>query len=697
MIRLRCSSVLSALAIAVLPAAAQPTLDTCAIFNSGPLQDFLSDVGFIDDIDLNGEVTVNNGFVSTNGNGVPDATSELRALENILNDPDFDNGVLTHQQVREAWEANYNQMRSEQFGNLLSSILEDFAPGLIELFAAYATLGDGFYNETGDDTGTGEGSFGFAAAAYSQIDGLLDLVPGIPGSALLADDTMNPQDFVLLTELAGIDTADADGDGLSNRDEFDVFGPGACNFKEDGAKGGPEGVYPEAVLTPDFDQDGMDDEYEARFRSVDGLPGLLPDQPDAGGNIDEDLLTNLEEFFRDSDPLDIDDPEITRFIGPIGSTEPFPDGGTRDNPWSLTFGLEQAPTNPGPNDKPTRLNLDPGIYIGDIVMTPGMIISSVPGTAKGGEATILGSITGAEGAKIQSITIEALFGNSTLLLIDDVSMVIEDVVFLGEDERTSTGILARGLANTDTVVDGALFTSLRTGMDIEDGVPKLRRCVFEDISQQQVIVRDSALTDEGGAGFGNTTDPEVGFNFFKDVGTTAVVNQRTGTLLTEENEWDTEDSTVIQSRVQGNVDTEPFLLTGQSVFNGLLAVTVTNALTGTPLTTASVSLAGGGGLIGPITKNDSPGVYVFDVVGAGTYTVTVDAGEAFAVRNVPFTVESGIDNSLIVAMSEPKADPPEPPAECCGAPGGKDNTLTADIGVAALAMLLMAAASRRGR
>lgn len=665
------------------------SINACDFFDNIDFLSFLSGTDLIDAIDLNGDFEVRLGALIPSGNGVPDAANELGLLERILNDPTFDNGVLNHQQVKEAWDANLAQMKEGQLGGLLTDYLEAEAPGIIELFTAYVTLGDGFYTAETPARGTGTGSFGLVAALLTQFETLLRSL-GVPSFLLLRDGTLDPTDFTLLTDLVALDTADADGDGLSNFDEFEIFGSERC---ED--KGGTVIAYAAAALSPDADDDGMSDNYEVRYAAEDGTLGLFPAVPDGDDNLDGDLLTNLEEYFRDSDPLDLDDPEITRFVGATGTNEPFPVGGTRENPWSIAFGVTQAPQNPSPTAKPTRLNLAPGLYIGGIVMTPGMIISSVETAGSKGdeEAVVQGRITGAPRAKLISITLAAPAHDAVLLTINDAAMEIIDVTFQGTGQRAATGILATGLANSDTIIDGCLFDSLATGIDIADGVPKLRRSVFQNHSGRQTLIRSSTLTNDTGAGFGNIVDPQVGFNLFRDTNTLAIVNQRTTTLSAEQNEWDTEDSTVIVSRVQGNADTSPFLLEGQSVFNGTLIVTVQDARTGTPITNAQVSIIGGGGTVGPITRNTVPGHYVFDVVGAGPYTATVDAGEAYAVRTEPLFVQTGEINSLFVAMAEPKADPPSDDS-CCGGRNekgmGKGNLM-----VACTTLLIMAAGARR--
>ena len=78
------------------------------------------------------------------GNGILDIANEFGLMQRILNDASFNNGVLTHEQVYNAWIHNLQQFQTDM-GPTLSAILPGLIPGLQEIFLAYLTLGDGNY------------------------------------------------------------------------------------------------------------------------------------------------------------------------------------------------------------------------------------------------------------------------------------------------------------------------------------------------------------------------------------------------------------------------------------------------------------------------------------------------------------------------------------------------------------------------
>lgn len=78
------------------------------------------------------------------GNGILDIANEFGLIQTIGNDEAFDNGVLTHEQVYNAWTHNLTQFQTDM-GPTLSAVLPGLIPGIQEIFLAYLTLGDGDY------------------------------------------------------------------------------------------------------------------------------------------------------------------------------------------------------------------------------------------------------------------------------------------------------------------------------------------------------------------------------------------------------------------------------------------------------------------------------------------------------------------------------------------------------------------------
>ncbi len=202
--------------------------------------------------DINGTVTVDDSgsetVITIVGNGLLDANNELRLIEHILADTGFDNGVLTHAEVLAAWNANLNQMKNGQLGASNAGIISAVVPGLIEVLVGFLTFGDGDYEVTGDVT-VANGSFGFVAALYDLLSGALEDELNLT----LASNTIDPADFTFLPELVA--DADADGDGFSNRQEYNAFTPDVCAAK------GTE-TFPVAALDPLIFPSGTEGEPE---------------------------------------------------------------------------------------------------------------------------------------------------------------------------------------------------------------------------------------------------------------------------------------------------------------------------------------------------------------------------------------------------------------------------------------------------
>ncbi len=199
-----------------------------------------------DTADLNGPFTVDltnsaNYIVSVQGNGMLDGANELGLLARILLEEDFDNGLLTHAQVRDAWQHNYDRLLNWNVGPVLSPTLVPLAPGLVEMLAGYVTLGDGELTSSAYRKAAGTGSFGFVAGLFSVLN---DAIVGYLGSGF-THPVLQKEDFVLLPALSA--EGDADGDGFTNSQEYAYFTPRLCVLPQ---KSGPSTDYVAAALNP---------------------------------------------------------------------------------------------------------------------------------------------------------------------------------------------------------------------------------------------------------------------------------------------------------------------------------------------------------------------------------------------------------------------------------------------------------------
>ncbi len=182
----------------------------------------MADINGTFNVDLEGPI-----IIEVNGNGILDAANELGLLAFILGDPSFNNGVLSHEQVRYAWEQNTEQLINKNIGAPLNSILPLLAAGLSEILVGMITLGDGDLMSVSGQSASGNGSFGIVAGLFALV---ADYV-GALGFGEFNAPTLIKADFVTLENLTL--NGDADGDGYTNSEEYTYFTPVACEEKSE--------------------------------------------------------------------------------------------------------------------------------------------------------------------------------------------------------------------------------------------------------------------------------------------------------------------------------------------------------------------------------------------------------------------------------------------------------------------------------
>ncbi len=435
-----------------------------------------------------------------------------------------------------------------------------------------------------------------------------------------------------LEQCEGAPWVDDDGDGLS-----------AC----------VETCLGFSDATADSDGNGIPDNVEAR--NMDNAEARTP-----CGDPDHDSLTNLEEYLLNSDPLDPDDPDRSYYISPQG--EDVTAAGTLTRPWAtINYALSRfmppspsqaPPLSPPSAARPVRLIVMPGVYQENILMLPYLRLvgqlDPCTETPEEPPVTILGWITGANPSALYNLAIEAVGDADVLLDIENVAMKVSGVAFRGTSRRAATGILINDGTPRRSVIEQCTFTSLAIGIDIWGAVPRVRRCLFEDISQAAILVRANPGVPVDP--LGNQEDPETGWNTFKNSvnpGGPAVVNQRAGLeLLMQKCDWDTNNPAVIANRVEGNVNTTAYLASGSGILAASLYCTVWNAANQNPILNASVELTPSNFF--EITNNVG-GVYAFPAIPSGAYTVLVTA-PGYAENSQPTQVGSGQMVSVVVPL-----------------------------------------------
>jgi len=603
-----------------------------------------------DTADLNGDFTVdlsNSANNSLLGNGILDAAKELGLLETVLNGTLPRYGVFDRSSVEQTWLANLERLEDKYIVFPLNRA-DGLPPAFVRILCAYITLGDGAMTRSGSLL-TGSGSAGLAAVILEILDSLEINLPGTNLAISPNVPDFDPDDFTSIPGLSASPGADADGDGLSNRDEFQVF--------DNNQAVDPSFDYTAVAFNPDSDGDGMPDGFERDY-------GLDPSVDDSLADPDGDDLSNLEEFLARSDPGDLSSPDITCFVAPDGSDDSG--DGSEANPWRTLSGAlpliaELVAAQPPTAPKRGRLLLEPAVYqeAAPVFLEPGVTVAGFESIVAQPTQRRLpcddvpthfpivqGTLIGADESRLGNLILQAPESGVVLLDIDSAGMQIQTVVFEGAAARTSIGIRLQGTAADSVVIDNCCFTSLAIGLDIYSSVPTLRLSHFRNHSLAYIVLSPfQSKADEGY--LGNSLTPASGYNIFEASTHPAVINERDETVLIEENEWDTDEASVVEGRIEGPADYDPFLGMGKSILAGAIVCSVWDAATDAAITNAAAQLTPSA--YAAVTDNES-GVYLFPAVAEGGYTVTVTAS-GYQPMSLSVTVMAGGTKSLLFPLA----------------------------------------------
>jgi len=423
------------------------------------------------------------------------------------------------------------------------------------------------------------------------------------------------------------DGTDTDGDGLTDCQETCIFGTNPVRV--------------------DSDRDGMSDEYEARF-----IPELDPlDASDRNLDADGDGISNFDEFLRDSNARDANDPGQSLYVAPTGFNGT--DRGSRERPFrTIEYALSRAETFASAA-RPVNVILLPGGYTEDFRMR--RFVNLVGDTT----ATVIGTITGLPDSELRNLTLTGATENDLLLdLTRDgggFNMRIINVRFF------NAAIGARLAGDGGQVVfDGCRFSNLEIGMEVRGTLPKVRRSIFQNLDAPEglsvtgVLIRPLPVgakqTEIVEGSLGDITDPSEGWNRFEldTINGTAVINERPTVVKMQLNDWGVNEEDVIASSIEGPAEFVPFLGAGASVLASTLVCTVSDAGDQSRIENATVTVTPGA--YAAVTNNVN-GVYTYPAVPDGLYTVVVNA-PGYTQVSQTVTIAPGEIASVIVPLGE---------------------------------------------
>jgi hypothetical protein len=417
--------------------------------------------------------------------------------------------------------------------------------------------------------------------------------------------------------------ADADGDGLTASEEADLQ---------------------TSDLEIDSDRDGMADGFEVEY-SLDPLVDDSDEDPDG------DQIPNLEEYLLNSNPRDPNSPYPTFFVDTNGN-DTTGDGSTAA-PWqSIGSAIGAIATM-----APARIVIRGGTYTENITLTPGVDLIG----ERDSTVNITGSITGASNCALRNLVLLAAAGgtslkggNSFLLDLNDVPMVIQEVLFVGTTARTVSAIRMVG-ASISTIED-CTFESVGVGIDVGGSIPAIRRCTFDNIASELgnsnlpgagIILREQNGAKVAGLALGDESDPEDGWNdFLPSINGFAVINERPTAILMQTNYWGVADAGAATARVSGPSAVEPIFAEKSALLASTVFCAVTDASTQGRILDASVELEGSP--FGVVTDNID-GVYAFPAVAGGAYKLRVSTPD-FEEESKDINIGAGEIRSVSFAM-----------------------------------------------
>lgn len=381
---------------------------------------------------------------------------------------------------------------------------------------------------------------------------------------------------------------------------------------------------------PDSDFDGIPDAFENDH-------GLNPAVDDAFEDLDGDGISNIDEFLNGWLPENAGSPGRVYFVD-ANRGQDVANGGSAATPWA-SIGYALASVNPSAAG-PVRLLLAPGVYPEDVFLKPWVTLAGSPF----GVVSIEGTVYGAHQSGLEQLEIVGYTNADVLLDMNNVSMRVIAVTFRGAAAQPGPGILARGNAVADSLIEACLFSNLSIGIEIQDAVPLIRRCIFENLSLAGILVGGAAKV-AGGNNLGDSQDAATGCNTFSDsIAGKAIVNLTGDPLMAQNNAWSSGDANAIRGTLEGSVDFSPFLNPGTGVDAAAIYVVVEDSRNQNRIGDAVVSLVDSG--FNGVRRNND-GIYAFPCVAPGLYRVRIESFGYTSVEQDAFVGAGGLVSVIV--------------------------------------------------
>jgi hypothetical protein len=307
--------------------------------------------------------------------------------------------------------------------------------------------------------------------------------------------------------------------------------------------------------------------------------------------------------------------------------------GSMEHPWAtIGYAMERAGRAATETD-PVRIHVGEGTFAEKVALLANVFVEGA-----GVDATVIEHfgdddalhyvVTAADHTAIRdcTITLPGVYGAvATLLHLQDVSMEVSNVALDGAYNQYCTGVLVSGIGSSGSVIQDSVVAHLQDGVWAVDSGVNITRNQFDQIWRHAIFVLPPSGKESSETPLlGDAAEPySTGFNQFREVYGSFVMNMNPAETLAEYNDWGVYMREAIQAGISGTgpVDFDPWI--GKALVPGSIAVEVVDAATGeyipldlnplVTLNTASTAI------------DAASNLYIFTPLEPGTYEIEAAA------------------------------------------------------------------------